>query len=339
MTNISDGRRGITVGIATRNAEKHLPDCFRSLTAQTVEPDEYVICIGPSDDKTEELVHEFVKKTLVPTKIIYDKDGIGTGYARRAIVENSSQEYVAWADSDFIFPSNWFEALVKIVRRCHFDYLRCVNTFISPSEAMSMRSEGRLPDSVNIPSLEWEFGHTFSVFMVRCEAAIEVGNYDPYFVRGQGFDLTVRLNALGYKGITCREMNIYHVWTRGSFRKSLTRSVYFRSLYKYGLGYVFLGGKHREQLVAFLLRSCVVFSIPLLGLCLITGKPITIPLLMLLGGFGVLAVGITMQRGVSPGMYANQFGKCFGEYYLLYKILTNRNKPKRGYGKKYLRRR
>lgn len=331
---------GIAVGIATRNAEESLPDCLRTLMSQTVQPNEYVICIGPSNDKTEELIQEFVKQTSVPTKIICDKDGIGTGYARKAIVENCTQEYVAWADSDYILPPNWFEALVEITKRCRFDYLEYpAFDIITPDGVMNMRREGRSPDSINISSLELKHNRPSNILVVRCRAAIEVGNYDPYFIRGQGFDLTIRLNASGYKGVSYEGMNMRHAWRGESFRKSLTRAVYFRFLYKYGLGYAFLGGRHTEHLMAFLLRSSVACSVPLFGLCFITGVPISVPLLMLLGGFGSLVAVLTMRRGFSLGAYVNQLGKCFGEYYLLYKILTDKNKPKGGYGKKFLRRR
>ncbi len=332
---------GITVGIATRNAEEYLPNCLRSLTAQTVKPDEYVICIGPSNDKTEELVHEFVEQTSVPTKIIYDRDGIGTGYARKAIVENCTQEYIVWADSDFLVPSNWIETLAEIMKRDKFDYLEYStdDNTITQDEAMEMSRAMRLPYPIDASSLKRKNTKPFSILAVRQEAAIEVGNYDPYFVRGQGMDLVIRLNAREYRGIGYRGMNVYHVWEGKSLRKSLTRSTYFRFLYKYGLGYMFLGGKQTEHTMAFLLRSCVVFSLPLLGLCLITGLQIALPLLMLLGGYGALVGGLIINRRSSLSSCINQFVKCFGEYYLLYKILTDKNKPKRGYGKKFLRRR
>lgn len=329
---------GITVGIATRNAEDELPGCLRSLIAQVIQPDEYVICIGPSNDRTEELIHEFVRQTNVPTTVIYDKDGIGTGYARKAIVENCTHEYVAWADSDYLLPPNWFEALVEITKRGRFDYLEYVsNDFIAPDEVKDMGREGRLPDSIDMSLLELKHDHPSSILVVRCRAAIEVGNYDPCFVRGQGFELCTRLSILGYKGISYGGMNVRHAWTGESLGKSLSRAVYFRLLYKYGLRYVFLGGVHTEHSVAFLLRSCVVFSFPLFGLCFIMGIPISIPLLMLFGGFSALVAGLTIKHGASLGTYVNQLGKCFGEYYLLYEILTNKTKPKRGYGKKFLK--
>jgi len=332
---------GVAIGIATRNAEDVLPSCLRSLLAQTVQPSEYIVCIGPSSDSTEELIREFVDQTTVPIKIIYDKAGIGTGYARKTIIENCSQEYVIWADSDFIFPPNWVEILIEILKRDKFDYLEYPTdeNIITQDKATEMNRTAKLPDSIDLSSLKRKPTQPFSILVLRREAAIEVGNYDPYFVRGQGLDLTIRLNVHSYKGIGYRGMNVHHIWEGRTFRKSLSRATYFRFLYKYGLDYALLGGKHTEHSIAFFLRSCVVLSFPLLSLFLIMGLQATIPLLMLLGGYGVLIGGLITGRRFSLISCINQFVKCFGEYCLLYKILTDKNKPKRGYGKKFLKER
>lgn len=335
---------GICVGIATRDAEKNLPDCLRSLVIQTVSPDEYVICIGPSSDKTEELIQEFVEQITEPTMVIYDRDGIGTGYARKAIVENSTQEYIAWADSDHIHPPNWIDMIIKIAEKDKFDCLgySIGNDVVTLSEAINMRESDKFPDPIDASLLEQTSIPMHTVKVVRREAAIEVGNYDPYFSRGQGLDLYVRLDNNGGKMVGYEGMNVYHVWNGISLKKDLSNGVFLKFLYKYGLDYIFLSRSRVKDTVAFLLRSCVALSFPLFGTCIVAGLPTIVPILVFLGGASGLVCGLILARSttsVTLTACIRQFGRCFGEWYTLYKILTTRDKPKRGYGKKFLRKR
>lgn len=332
---------GITIGLATRNGEINLPDCLRSLTAQTIKPDEYVICIGPSNDKTEDLIQEFVKQTFVPTKIIYDKDGIGTGYARKAIVEHSTQEYVVWADTDYIVPPNWVEALKKIIEQEDFDCFgySIAGSSIPLDEAISMRRNGELPNPIVLSKLKRMVKPTSCVMGVRRKTAIKIGNYDPYFSRGQGHDILVRFescdcNIVGYNGIY-----VSHTWNGLSLKKDFFNGIYLRFLYKYGLKYAFISKRCLAHTVAFILRTFVVFAFPLFSFCLLTGLSLFIPTLMLLTGIFGLILGLIITHAPNPVSliyYLRQLSTCFGEWYTLYDILTTKNRPKRGYGKKFL---
>lgn len=331
---------GITVGIATRNAEWCLPYCFMSLNEQTVQPDEYVICIGPGDDKTDELVQEFVNQTTVPVKILRDEEGVGTGYARKSIVENATQEYVCWIDSDEIYPSNWIEVILLLIGKYRFDILnRSTNNWEEITLKEFLQTGEKLPNDIDVSSLSLKWGAPHHVCVVKRDIVIRVGNYDPFFPRGQDEDLRIRLNVIGIKGIVCKELHFLHIGLLDRYSKMFVRSAFFRFLYKYGFKYMLLGGVHTEHSLAFLVRS--VFMVSLLGLIFgpFIGVPFLCPLIILLISVGGLLSGVVFKHrslGFKLSLYIIQLGKCFGEYYTLYKILKDKNRKGFGYGKRWL---
>lgn len=335
-------KRGITIGIATRNAEECLPGCLRSLAAQTIQPAEYVICIGPSSDRTEDLVMEFKKSIGVPTKIIYDIGGIGTGYARNAIVEEATQEYISWVDSDYLMPPNWVEVITDLIEGFDFDTLEMnENNIIEVTKEKLLQMKGIEPINITTPTISWGTAGHSHVF--KRNTALRIFGYDPFFARGQDKDMGIRYKAVGIKGMICKELFFIHSGLL-DYSKTLDRTTFFKFLYKYGPEYVLFGGACTEQALGFLVRSGVLFSFLGATVFALIGLPVIYPLSLSVLFFVVLCVGAQLLHGsshgfskVEPRYFVGQLGKCISEWQVLYQILVFKNRSRFGYGRDILR--
>ena len=325
----------ISVCIPVRNSEQVLPNCFRCLKAQTIQPLEYVICTGKSEDRTEEIVKEFQNYSEVPVNIVYDNEGIGTGYARNLLVETAKGDYVVWIDSDHVLPINWLEALKRLTEiYSDIDTITSLSvTHISKKQSLDMWGKKSFPKKVNIDSLNINSGLIRDGDIVKRNTILKAGGFDSFFVRGQDIDLIVRLKAMGASGIWCKELKHLHVGHIGEYRKAFKRSVVPKLIYKYGLRCI----KYvRINFLESMLRLSVFFSLllivplHLLGLTIFGSIWTALSLLSLF-------IGTTLKHGFNLGMYVIQMIKCLAEIYLWFKILTDTSKKRYGYGKDALR--
>jgi glycosyltransferase involved in cell wall biosynthesis len=333
---------GLTVGIPTRNAEWCLPNCLRTLKLQTIQPDEYVICIGKSQDRTEEIVKEFVKNIGVPVKIIYDNEGIGTGYARKNIIEVASQEYLYWVDSDVILPKNIIETVYFLINTYKFDILNVTPDFksrqITMKRAKEMYEKNEIPQDINISQINIKTTNPKNIHIFKRSIILEAGNYDPFFTRGQDEDLDVRLKFMNIKSIMTDKFFYLHSGVLDQYSKMLISQVYLKFLYKYGFRFAFFGGDHTELSIAFFIRTLILVSMVSTVINFLVGYSVLLPLFIFISLLSLLFIGVTLRYGFRPKLYVMQFFKCFGEYYVLYMFFKYKNLEEFGYGWKQTQR-
>ena len=99
----------LTIGIPTKNSEKHIMYALKSIARQILPKDleiEIVIVDGNSNDKTLEyikkgfhIIKESLGTKLTETKVLFENVG-RIGYARNMIVMNSQGDWILWLDSD-----------------------------------------------------------------------------------------------------------------------------------------------------------------------------------------------------------------------------------------------
>jgi len=326
-----------SVVLPTRNAEWCLPYSLKMLLEQVVQPDEYVVCIGKSEDKTEELILDFQKKCSVPVRLCYDREGIGTGYAMSLSLSKAKGDIILWASSDGIKSKHWVERMMGFfVSNENLSYLCNSGTPENPSKISEVDPE-KIPASTE---LKYTNGADplSGIIAFRRKDAIEVGGFDPLFTRGQDFDLVIRLSQAGKIGADCGSEG-YHFGIYGmrNTTKALKTGTFFRFFYKYGWRYCLLCKHH---FFGVLLRTGFLFSIIMILLSLAIGS---IPsatlfgLTLALSIFG-LCYGVIVSHGkLSLNLLVFQFLESIGEYKQLWILIKNKNKPEFGYGKKWLK--
>jgi glycosyltransferase involved in cell wall biosynthesis len=323
-----------SVILPTRNSEWCLPYSLKALLDQVVQPDEYVVCIGKSEDNTEKLILEFQKQVKVPVKLCYDREGIGTGYAMNQIVSIASGDVLLWASSDGLKSTRWVERMEKIFNdNPNISYL--CNSGISKSpDQISKLNPDDIPFSGKIKYINGA-DSLAGLLAFKKKDVIDIGNFDPLFKRGQDFDVTVRLVLSGKYGANCGPQG-YHfgVFGKQNIKKGLITGTFHKFLYKYGWRYCLISPHHFAGIV---LRTGFLLSL----IMLIITLPFSLTLATIFGSTTLLfilglCVGIIIShKTLSLNLLVFQFIESIGEIYQTYLFMKVKNKPPMRYGLKW----
>ncbi|MCH7730076.1 glycosyltransferase family 2 protein [Patescibacteria group bacterium] len=98
----------ISVLIITRNKDKDLDECLKSISNQSAPPFEVVVVDNDSSDSTRSVCKKH-KKTL-PIKYFLEKR-IGIPYARNKSIRKASGDTFAFIDDDCIAKKNWLKTI------------------------------------------------------------------------------------------------------------------------------------------------------------------------------------------------------------------------------------
>jgi len=99
----------VSVIIPTRNSERKLHDCLRSVFMQSFTDFEVIVVDNFSKDDTIKIASDF------PVKIIFENTGT-RGAACNIGISSSSGDIVAFTDADCVVPNDWLQKLVDHFR-------------------------------------------------------------------------------------------------------------------------------------------------------------------------------------------------------------------------------
>ena len=101
----------ISVVMATYNGDKYLQQQLDSIAAQTVLPDELVVCDDCSTDKTIEILENFKKKVSFEVRIL--KNIVNSGYVKNfaRVISEAKGDFVFMCDQD----DYWFHNKIEVV--------------------------------------------------------------------------------------------------------------------------------------------------------------------------------------------------------------------------------
>ncbi|MFA6274298.1 MAG: glycosyltransferase family 2 protein [Candidatus Paceibacterota bacterium] len=100
-----------SVLIIAHNEEKHIANCIKSILDQTKKPDEIILLLHNSTDKTLEIAKKF-PITIVPFTGKY-----GPVYARIEGINHVSGNIVFCLDGDSFAKKNWIEVMTNTLKR------------------------------------------------------------------------------------------------------------------------------------------------------------------------------------------------------------------------------
>lgn len=106
---------GVSVALATYNGEKYLPELFESISNQSRQPDEVVICDDNSSDNTVELSKNFKKNEDFKVKIIENDENIGVRKNIGKVIQNCSEDLIATTDQDDVWYENKLDRMEAVM--------------------------------------------------------------------------------------------------------------------------------------------------------------------------------------------------------------------------------
>lgn len=241
----------VTVGIPTRNNADTIEETLRVLVEQTRPPDRVVV-VDASTDETPAIVEEVAAGSDVPIDCYEQSDrGRGVGAARQDIYEHFDADLLACLDTNRRVPDDWLERRVEFHRDNEYDVL----------------SSTPLPDwdgPVEDPR------RGFFLQQANCtvtRAALDrVDGWDPWFPRGEDWDMQIRLWR---SGATAYARSDLHgeaiVESEGNaLGKAMSRPSSVAFLRKYGPWYARFHPEHPAGDAASVCSLVALLAAPLL---------------------------------------------------------------------------
>ena len=193
----------VSVIIACHNCEKYIDKCIHSITNQTYKNIEIIICDDASEDKSVELIKKHQEND---PRIIFlsNKKSLRAGATRNRCIACSSGEYILIQDADDYSDYSRIETLLDVLNN-NPDI-----SFVS-SAAYLFSNDDDAFDTILYPRKKrpqkkdflWgiSFVHAATLFRASCLKAVSGYRVAKETVRGQDYDMIMRLYAAGYTGM------------------------------------------------------------------------------------------------------------------------------------------
>jgi len=214
----TDTRPSVSVVIPAHNAEETISRALDSVAAQTYDNIiETIVVDDGSQDDTIEVVREHY-----PHVHLLEQENQGAAVARNYGVSEATGRYIAFLDDD----DEWLPEKVALHVALHVDQPGLVLS-ISDSrkndEPARTNGEGptrlrhlRFRDVIDLSEIGFNYG--CSAWFMDRQAFLDVGGFDPEYIRGQDSELLWRVTAAGY-GVAFIEKELfvsYPSWDRRS---------------------------------------------------------------------------------------------------------------------------
>jgi glycosyltransferase involved in cell wall biosynthesis len=180
----------VSVIVPVYNRERFLRETLESVFALDYEPFEVIVVDDGSTDGSATIAQSFTQARLLR------QENRGPAAARNAAIEVARGEFIAFVDSDDVVLPNKLSAQVG--------YL-----LDRPDVTATLgRQEWITPPPNAVPDLVWGDldGITPISIVIRREALIEVGCFDPELRGPEDVDLLVRLREGGYRFLVVPEV-------------------------------------------------------------------------------------------------------------------------------------
>lgn len=119
----------VSVIVPVYNSEKYIKACIESILNQSYTKLEIIIINDGSNDNTDNLVRELIKKD---DRILYIyQENKGVSYTRNRAIGLANGEFIVFVDSDDTIEKNYIELLINKIRNDNLDLVTCGYTDIS----------------------------------------------------------------------------------------------------------------------------------------------------------------------------------------------------------------
>ena len=100
----------VSVIITTKNEEKNIESCLKSIALQTYKDIEIIVVDNNSTDKTKKIAQEY-------TSLVFDKGPERSAQRNYGMLKKATGKYVMFVDADMIFSPGLVESCVETIKR------------------------------------------------------------------------------------------------------------------------------------------------------------------------------------------------------------------------------
>jgi glycosyltransferase involved in cell wall biosynthesis len=198
----------VSVVITTKNEEKNIENCLRSIKSQTYENIELIVVDNFSEDKTVEIAKKYTPR-------VYFK-GNERSSQRNYGAKVATGEYLLYLDADMLLSLTVIE---ECVEKCEIDR---VDAIYVPEQIVG---EGFW---IKVRDFERSF-YTGTVIdavrFIRRDLFLQVGGFDKTLVGPEDWDFDRKIRTIGRTGIV--RMPLYHNEGRFNMERYLKKKGYY----------------------------------------------------------------------------------------------------------------
>lgn len=216
----------ISVVVLTKNSQKHLKECLKSILLQEYPDFEVIVVDAMSTDGTYGILTHYSRLSDVPFRIIDVNSDTSIGKARQIGVEKSRGEIIAFIDSDVELPSpNWLENMMRPLTEGYRDIPSTIVEMIIGG--VQTLSKTRDTDPLVLKWIHSRFEYKDNIIdknhyemvgtghlLIRKDLIEEAGGFRD-IRSSEDLDMTKRIMETGYKFIYLPEEKVYHYHVDG----------------------------------------------------------------------------------------------------------------------------
>lgn len=212
----------ISVVVLTKNSEKFLEDCLKSIVKN--KPSEIIIIDYGSTDRTLEISKKYTNQIYHNVR--------GVAFGRQLGAEKANKDLIAYVDSDIILPENFFNRMLLEKKGGGYHAIQAQELSLKNATYWQWGEDQRRKRDKKPGEQDW-VSTAASIFD---KDVILKHRFDPFILCGEDMELSYRLKREGYR-LGKASVGVYHLH-RESFKDWARQRIWrgegkARFIYKY----------------------------------------------------------------------------------------------------------
>jgi len=204
----------VSVVITTKNEEKNIENCLKSIVGQSYKNIEIIVVDNFSTDKTREIALKYTDK-------FFEKGPERSAQRNHGMIEKSNGKYVMFVDADMVLSPNLIKNCVEYIGRENCAALHVSEIVMGDGFWSKVRRfERSFYDGTVIDGARF----------FQKDKFVEVGGFDEGMSGPEDWDIDKKLKAIGKIGLVPKngeEAVIYHNEAEFNLKKYLSKKGYY----------------------------------------------------------------------------------------------------------------
>jgi len=181
----------VSVVITTKNEEKNIENCLKSINLQNYENIETIVVDNNSDDRTKEISKKYTKK-------VFNMGPERSSQRNLGMIKKAKGKYVMFLDADMIISLSLIKNCVNVLEKENLDGLYLPEIILGQGFFSGVRRfERKFYDGTPIDGAR---------FFLR-ESFVKIGGFDERLYACEDWDLDKRIKKIGKIGILKEKEN------------------------------------------------------------------------------------------------------------------------------------